>query len=1385
MKHFVLADGYSVSKVLTGALLFLAMAFSSAPAQAWDISSLWPFSLASISEKSAEESVTAILASGTQTTVFLAVDGLSYDSFLYARKQGLFKHFKHAAPHVATFPSMTDLSWATMFHTVKVFGPAGRIRSIEATHLHDGDHSIHGDTREYFPRLANPKGYFSGFQNFLSPFIEGLVYFPTQEVPLLEVRTTLELMTSESPRAFHIGYVGSVDSTAHTQKDRLYPLLQFLDSEVDHMIRRFRDAGVEPEVVLVSDHGNVGQFAEGAAEFPLVGVSLDPVVAAAGLKNVARLSQDNEVAIPLLALGNYAPIYFQDRKKMPAFVAAIRKQEWFDLALWLMPNQGRLTKVAVVSADGQATVQFDRQSQRYFYVPLRGNPLDIPPELWSRESLDHPLSAEQVLTSTWNSNYPDALFRLVESVSQEQFDFPDMIVTVKDGHFISGPLASMTTMYRTHGGLSKASTNGLFASTHRALPKAIRSAQILPFLGVDPVGLFGETGKDAARSSRESLAKVSAQAQQGVETQARNFSQRRLFQHMSRVLNETRYFFDLDEMSQIMTAFAQFLSPAVSGVANQGESIFTRLQNYLQSFDFSKLKEKNVITQNDLGVIIDVVLQTGDPNQILQDPRLKEIRDRVSASAGLNGQAATSQSGDPASVVDLAEAQAGAYQPQIVGARRVVMKGYQIPHLLERALLLQESRYLPEIRDLRFAKWWLKSKEKIWTNFHQLKKNEKSIQSLFREVWKEQELADKIYPTSLTKLYSRRGQGDITVIYVPGIYDSLFDNEIFRAGQEAITTELGLRVLKAPLASACSSESNASLLLAFLQRDSRERVVRGFQRPRYLLLGYSKGGIDSLTALAQEPKFAAEQVLGLVAIASPLHGSSILNKTDLPLKIVNLLSVDQAPQACQGKQSAARSVTPAGMAAFWRKNKQSLLGITRYFSLSFASSPEDSHVFMKATKLIAQFEEANDGVVTVTSSKFPSSLGAFDLGQVSADHLAGIASSRFPQKSFMVALVQTVLELGIDQSPINRSVNLGAMEAQLPRSAFDITRLHYRAPSLPPASVEASGDRDLGHYEIHQTLLLPGEIQGLPEIKQFASLVELNRALFPRRPDVIDGYEPEKPLPESTLVYDPYERLAMEGMVGLLAENRVQPITPTAMPRGIVFDFHHAHTAQFRMDYGFNFESRSPENLDDNGSSGWQSVAGPDGTPWARLVSNKNSIRLTTLAYRFRPSDFSQFFLNVLVKDGVKGADPVKGRSGIDDSAFQIWLTLRELQPGQDRAAIDKEKDSVVLFGYYWGDDVPGTTRRTGENFENSYSNKNIVIATLPEAYQVVINNGDRDLGKVRVVERDLLKDLARAFPDRRAENFEVVSITIQHDSNDTQGNSEALFKTVKFFPAK
>ena len=67
---------------------------------------------------------------------------------------------------------------------------------------------------------------------------------------------------------------------------------------------------------------------------------------------------------------------------------------------------------------------------------------------------------------------------------------------------------------------------------------------------------------------------------------------------------------------------------------------------------------------------------------------------------------------------------------------------------------------------------------------------------------------------------------------------------------------------------------------------------------------------------------------------------------------------------------------------------------------------------MRATKQIAQFDEENDGVVTLSASKFPDSFKAVDLGVIEADHLAGIVASDFPQGAFFESILITLQKIG-------------------------------------------------------------------------------------------------------------------------------------------------------------------------------------------------------------------------------------------------------------------------------------------------------------------------------------------------------------------------------------
>lgn len=1267
--------------------------------------------------------------------VVLALDGFSLNALKTAQSQGLFQEFKNVGAHIAPFPSMTDLSWSQIFHTSHIFGDAGRIKSVEAVYFDESTNSIQGDPRDYYRRLSFPKYYMGAFDHFFNPFVEALMYFPTQEVPKLEVKSVVDRLLGSPVKSVMTGYVGAVDSLAHTQKDRLYPVLKQIDSEIKRLILGFKEKNITAEIILISDHGNVGNFKEGGAESELLKIDLEEAIENAGFNFVQQLKEDKDIATPLMALGTWAPVYTKNRKNIPALISGLRKEKWFDLATYIHSSTPQVLTVVVASQTGAATLQLNRVNQTYIYRPQYGNPLNIETPLHNKW-----LNGAEAQSAMQSTNYPDGLRRLLKAALQKDFDYPDMIITAKDGYCFDNPLSEFTKMYRTHGSLSKNSSLGVVASTMTKVPAQVNSHYVLSTFNIDPRNLFGKTAYAHQATSESSIYSVG----RPIETAAGQFSDEIIFRYLGRFTTESRPFFVISEIKEMIESLK---------VNNDGTVNPVSLSPLAMKLD--GVNPTNALSPDDIGALTDAVLQAKSLADLQNDSRIQSLRDKIPALASSKQATLSLQQSkdDEPSLLDRITS-------LVLPAKRSVMKAYQLPYLLERALVVQEQKQIPDTRDTAFAKYWTAQSYALSQSAKALStvRDGGSVASrLFKEIWKENALEDKAYPLALTKVYNQKMK-DTTIVYVPGIYNAIFDKEIFSIGLNAISDELGLRVLTAPVFSTCAAEINGAYLMKFLTADSLRRMKQGHPAPKYVILGYSKGAVDSLHALTQMPEWASKNIRALVSIGSPLQGSSIINKSDVPFEVVRALSNEKVPEVCETEKTASKSATPQALSKFWRKNKKSLIGLTRYFSLTFVSQPENSHIFMRATKLIGQFEEENDGVVTVSSSKFPSELGAVDLGTVEGDHLAGILASRFDQKGFMKAIINTLAELNVDSDVGNLAWNAKQITGQesfwkkkeLDQVFADNGRIYLRriTPSLSPINTQ----------EVTSSYLL-------------------NRQIFPKSNDPADTYEVKTELPTNGLNYDPYNSLDVAKLADILGKAKVSPLDPKTTPNGIDMTFHHQHIVEFRMDHQMNYESRSPEGCDDNDAYG---LAPTENGMLMR--SKNNSIRLTTMAYRFRAADFPQMDLGLQVNDGVEGSDPVKNGSGKDDSAFQLWFTIRVKNSTGDRSLLNKATDQVILFGYYWGDQLQGAHRKAGDIFENYYSNKNVVVATLPYAKQLLLNNPE-DLGKDKTYKRNLLNDLQKAFPELNAKEMEIIGMTLQHDSNDAENDSEAIFKHLKFTP--
>ena len=255
--------------------------------------------------------------------IIFAIDGLSYRAFQAARAQGLFKRFSHSSQHIPVYPSMSNPSWTEILGTRQVFPKLGNVRTIEAKYF-DPDHMItHADPRNVFTRQASFYNYTRALDYYFNPFGEPFMYFPQDRVLDFEIQQLEEEVYANFTQETYVAYIAAVDAVAHTQIDRLFPLVAKLDRLFERILAHYDEANVPVEGWLVSDHGNASSFDECTAENYLKTTSLQTAAAAAGLViRDGRLTRPDEIAVPILALANYAQVYFYDLSRRADFAKA-------------------------------------------------------------------------------------------------------------------------------------------------------------------------------------------------------------------------------------------------------------------------------------------------------------------------------------------------------------------------------------------------------------------------------------------------------------------------------------------------------------------------------------------------------------------------------------------------------------------------------------------------------------------------------------------------------------------------------------------------------------------------------------------------------------------------------------------------------------------------------------------------------------------------------------------------------------------------------------------------------------------------------------------------------------------------------------------------------
>ncbi len=915
--------------------------------------------------------------------IIIGIDGIGIDSFKYAQEElGLFSRFANKSVHVAPFPSISDYVWNMLVRGTEVFGDKARLKTFETAYYDEFTGKLDEDPRNYLIAHSNPYHYPRAFPIQYNVMKEVMGYqfvdvLLKGEIPSVEQ----QLMEADGDllSAFIVGF----DSISHVHKGYFNAVLQRIHEMVENVYNHYEKKGETVEIIILADHDLAGSMLRGDEEVPMTSIDIQKTINQAGLKAVTQFSNhDRKEAMPvILALASYVPIYFNDHAKVPFYVNKIKDQKWLQLAVYKkhfadIEEAKRVNEkfihLVVANHLGEAEVIYDKESKLYTYRTTKGNPLELD-EKYCNVWLDK----EKLLAETVDHKYPDAIYRLIHSADNTEVDFPDAILSLERGYMTKGSLEGMVTMYRTHGSLGDEVSFGMIATTNdlRQLPERVRTVDVLDAIAVKPKDLFAIGGyteevKDLAADGMLEKG-MNLFGMHKLATGISLKTPQRNADYLSKFIEHSKYILDIDKYTDIVK-----LDDTKPG----NYELVLNLDN--------KFHTKSFLAGDYEREILDKEIEkSGEPKS-----KYERFMDKMKTLYSEKKYKA---------IMDLR---------QLTQATKAVVTGlYSSPSLIGKFFVAPDDDEITDERDRDFAKDWQQLSESEKKSL----KNKERPSELLRNVFEEQKLVDLLHPQKLPLFYGGYPDDEVTVVYVSGIYDTIFDGTIFRPAMDNLKHLLGVRVIKSDVISTCSPKLNGKRLIKQVKRDYENRIRRGFKAPKYVFLGYSKGGIDTLAAFSEDPEFVRKHVLSLVTIASPLHGASIADDFGMPRFAIDAMSFEVTPQICREKENALDSLRPAALKKFWEEKESTLEGLTNYFSITFRSNVRSAHPWMKATKLLAQYKEDNDGVVEVSSSKFPASMNAIDFGTFEADHLSGNVSSHFEQVAFAKAIMISLTEMGI------------------------------------------------------------------------------------------------------------------------------------------------------------------------------------------------------------------------------------------------------------------------------------------------------------------------------------------------------------------------------------
>jgi hypothetical protein len=410
-----------------------------------------------------DDEVDLAVVDGKDPHLLILLDGVPHAVVAELWDEGHFRLFSRPSKVVTTFPSMTDLALSQMHRTRPPNG-------FEAAYFDRQTNRRAGGTGDYHKHRNSPWMEVVGYAAPMT--VSARAYLKPQSVFNQELREMREVFDQVST-GFASGYsIGTAGLGTRGGKEAIREYLLTVERFCERLVfdRRGR-----VRLSLGSDHGH--------GLTPCTRIWFGDHLAKHGFRQTDSLKNPEDVVTIEYGLVTFAQFFTRQTEPL---ARALIDHPAVDLVTYAEGSS-----VVVMNSGGNARIE--HRPEGYLYTAAQGDPLQLESVIETlraegKVSDDGTIDDAALFAATVDHVYPDPLRRIWECFHGLVRETPDVIASLRDGYCHGYWLFELGVgkVASTHGSLNRLDSVTFVMTTAGDVPEALRVADVLPALGVDP-----------------------------------------------------------------------------------------------------------------------------------------------------------------------------------------------------------------------------------------------------------------------------------------------------------------------------------------------------------------------------------------------------------------------------------------------------------------------------------------------------------------------------------------------------------------------------------------------------------------------------------------------------------------------------------------------------------------------------------------------------------------------------------------------------------------------------------------------------------------------------------------------------------------------------------